>query len=394
MSDRNKKALRPGWRRVKFGDVVRLSKNRSQDPLTDGFDRYVGLEHLEPGDLRIRSWGNVADGVTFTSVFQSGQVLFGKRRAYQRKVAVVDFSGVCSSDIYVLETLDTQLLLPELLPFICQTDAFFDHAVGTSAGSLSPRTNWTSLADFEFALPPIKDQQAIVEALHSATDVVRSAQCVEAATKALLRSYLAELVSASGNAVPLQDLCSSPITYGIVQAGPDLQVGIPYVRVSEMTNCDELDPLRMMKTSEEIHLSYARTILEEGDIVIALRGVPGLVHMVPPELAGGNLSRGVARISADNDRCISSYLLWAIRSPVVQRSVLQYANGWKGEDLREITITDLRRLPIPLPDRVQQEKIASTAAELQLTITNARRRVAAARTVQQAMAAQALSGGV
>ena len=156
MSDKKNKSLKPGWRQVKFGDVVQLSKARSQDPLADGIERYVGLEHLEPGDLRIRSWGNVADGVTFTSVFQPGQVLFGKRRAYQRKVAVADFAGVCSGDIYVLETKDSKVLLPELLPFICQTDAFFDHAVGTSAGSLSPRTNWTSLADFEFALPPMR----------------------------------------------------------------------------------------------------------------------------------------------------------------------------------------------------------------------------------------------
>lgn len=154
-----------GRHQVKFGDVVRLSKVRSQDPLADGFERYVGLEHLEPGDLHIRNWGNVADGVTFTNVFQPGQVLFGKRRAYQRKVAVADFSGVCSGDIYVLETKDAQVLLPELLPFICQTDAFFDHAVGTSAGSLSPRTNWTSLAKFEFALPPIEEQLRIVELL-------------------------------------------------------------------------------------------------------------------------------------------------------------------------------------------------------------------------------------
>jgi type I restriction enzyme S subunit len=83
-------SLKPGWRRAKFGDVVRLWKARSQDPLADGIERYVGLEHLEPGDLRIRRWGNVADGVTFTAVFQPGQVLFGKRRAYQRKVAMAD----------------------------------------------------------------------------------------------------------------------------------------------------------------------------------------------------------------------------------------------------------------------------------------------------------------
>ena len=55
----NYKTLKPGWRLVKFGDVVRLAKGRSHDPLADGIERYVGLEHLEPGDLRVRSWGSV-----------------------------------------------------------------------------------------------------------------------------------------------------------------------------------------------------------------------------------------------------------------------------------------------------------------------------------------------
>ncbi len=178
------KNLKPGWRRVKFGDVVRLSKARSQDPLADGFERYLGLEHLEPGDLRIRSWGNVADGVTFTNVFKPGQVLFGKRRAYQRKVAVADFSGVCSGDIYVLESKDASVLLPELLPFICQTDAFFDHAVGTSAGSLSPRTNWASLAGFEFALPPMEAQQKAIRLLLSVEEQFEAIQhALSTATK-------------------------------------------------------------------------------------------------------------------------------------------------------------------------------------------------------------------
>jgi len=215
-------SLKPGWRRVKFGEVVRLSKARSQDPLADGIERYVGLEHLEPGDLRIRNWGNVADGVTFTSVFQPGQVLFGKRRAYQRKVAVADFSGVCSGDIYVLETKDAQVLLPELLPFICQTDAFFDHAVGTSAGSLSPRTNWTSLADFEFVLPPIDEQQSAIALLSAATDQCHAIEAAHRAAGRMLQSFKDSLLlnktSSLANSYLLGDLllrspesgCSAP----------------------------------------------------------------------------------------------------------------------------------------------------------------------------------------
>lgn len=168
-------ALKSGWTRVAFGDVVQLSKTRSSDPETDGYERYVGLDHLDPGDLKIRRWGDIADGTTFTSVFRPGQVLFGKRRAYQRKVAVTDFSGVCSGDIYVLEP-KSKRLLTELLPFICQSEAFFEHAIGTSAGSLSPRTNWESLATYEFALPPLEEQQRMVASLSAAESYIEALQ--------------------------------------------------------------------------------------------------------------------------------------------------------------------------------------------------------------------------
>lgn len=162
--------VRVGWTRVAFGDVVRLSKDRVTDPEAAGIERVVGLEHIDPGDLRIRRWGDAADGTTFTTLFKPGQVLFGKRRAYQRKVAVADFEGVCSGDIYVLEPADDRLM-PDFLPFLCQTDAFFDHAVGTSAGSLSPRTNWTSLAGFEFLLPPKQEQARLLDPLVASNGV-------------------------------------------------------------------------------------------------------------------------------------------------------------------------------------------------------------------------------
>ena len=159
--------LKPGWTRVAFGDVVRLCTERTSDPAAEGFARYVGLEHLDPGNLALRRYGDVANGTTFTTVFRPGQVLFGKRRAYQRKVAVPDFTGVCSGDIYVLESSNDRRLLPELLPFVCQTDSFFDHAIGTSAGSLSPRTNWRSLAAYEFALPPLDEQSRLAIVLRA-----------------------------------------------------------------------------------------------------------------------------------------------------------------------------------------------------------------------------------
>ena len=186
-----------GWTRVAFGDVVRLSKERAKDPEAEGYERVVGLEHIDPGDLRIRRWADIADGTTFTSVFKPGQVLFGKRRAYQRKVAVADFAGVCSGDIYVLKP-SNNALMPELLSFICQTDAFFDHAVGTSAGSLSPRTNWKSLANFEFLLPPIQEQARLVEVLKGSADNINALFDLTNRTEELLESLILETLEIRG----------------------------------------------------------------------------------------------------------------------------------------------------------------------------------------------------
>ena len=100
----------------------------------------------------------MADGTPITRRCRPGQVLFGKRRAYQRKVAVAEFDAVVPGVIYVLAPKGNRLL-PELLPFLCLSERFFQHAVGTSAGSLSPRTNWSSLASFEFDLPPLDQQR-------------------------------------------------------------------------------------------------------------------------------------------------------------------------------------------------------------------------------------------
>ena len=186
-----------GWTPVAFGDVVRLSKARSKDPEAEGYQRVVGLEHIDPGDLRIRRWAHISDGTTFSSVFRPGQVLFGKRRAYQRKVAVASFAGVCSGDIYVLEPCGNALM-PELLPFICQTDAFFEHAIATSAGSLSPRTNWKSLASFEFLLPPIQEQGRVVEACRALENVLeehlRTLDAIHSLRMALLNDHFVSRV--------------------------------------------------------------------------------------------------------------------------------------------------------------------------------------------------------
>lgn len=372
-----------GWTRVAFGDVVRLSKARVADPEAAGIERVVGLEHIEPGDLRIRRWGDVADGTTFTTLFKPGQVLFGKRRAYQRKVAVADFEGVCSGDIYVLEPANDRLM-PELLPFLCQTDAFFDHAVGTSAGSLSPRTNWTSLASFEFLLPPIQEQARLVEALSAIQDTADQIKNVIQAGEVLIEAALADAFRKGSKSRPLAEWCRNLITYGIVQAGPDIPDGIPYIRVSDMTDVDELSLDGMLRTSPEIAHKYRRSMVKAGDLVIALRGPVGLTHIVPPSLDGANLTQGTARISVSEDNS-TDYVRWALRSPLVKH---EYSSHAKGSTFAEISLEALRKLPIPAATIDEQRAVSERLAAISSAATSARTRLSEAQRIMSHIISQ------
>src|SRR5690606_36817282 len=117
------------WTRVAFGAVVRNANETVRNPDAAGIDRVIAMEHLDPGELKVQRWSDIADGTTFTRRVRPGQTLFGKRRAYQRKVAFAEFDGICSGDIYTFEA-DEAHVLPKFLPFLVQSNGFFDHALG------------------------------------------------------------------------------------------------------------------------------------------------------------------------------------------------------------------------------------------------------------------------
>ena len=160
-----------GWKKYRFDEVCRQVNEATKDPAAEGLDHVIGLEHIEPNNLHITHWDTLEKETTFTRKFKKGQILFGRRRAYQRKVAYAEFDGICSGDILVFEAIE-KVMLPELLPFLIQSDGFFQKALETSAGSLSPRTKFKELADYEFLLPPKPEQKCTAALLWAADEMI------------------------------------------------------------------------------------------------------------------------------------------------------------------------------------------------------------------------------
>lgn len=155
--------------------------------------RFIGLENIESENFKIQGWGNIEDGTTFTKRFKTGDVLFGKRRPYLKKVAIADFDGLCSGDILVLRAVENKIL-PSLLPFYISSDAFIYHAVKTSAGSLSPRTKWKDLSGLRVGIPDLKHQKIIVGIFNELINIINGVKNQKNTLKSLRKSLLNEIL--------------------------------------------------------------------------------------------------------------------------------------------------------------------------------------------------------
>jgi type I restriction enzyme S subunit len=358
------------WQTVRFGDVVRDVNESERNPLDVGLERYVGLEHIEPQNLRLNRWGMLADSeISFTKRFRKGQVLFGKRRAYQRKVAIAEFDGICSSDILTFEPKD-DALVPELLPFIVQSDGFFEHALGTSSGSLSPRTRWSQLQDYEFPLPPKDEQHRIANMLMAADEVVYSHSEVFTATDNLADCLRSRLGIESSFAfdlhriddfVPPQgwkkttgsEIVSAPITRGYTPTGSinTEKASIPFIKVYNLCfdgNLDfSKDPTFIEKSVHEGELLRSQSL--PGDVLINLTGPPmGKVSLVPNTYPAWNINQAIARYRI-SDLLIRDYFLIYLQSHWAQNWFEMRAKKTSGQ--KNITLQLAQQLPVPIPPR-------------------------------------------
>lgn len=154
------------WQVVKFGDIAKSVSKRVEPSATD-LKKYVGLEHLDPDSLKIKRYGTPNDVKGQKLLVKQGQIIFGKRRAYQRKVAVADWDCICSAHAMVLEAVPEKIL-PDFLPFVMQSDIFMNRAVTISEGSLSPTIKWKTLAQQTFVIPSKIKQSNLLKLLKSA----------------------------------------------------------------------------------------------------------------------------------------------------------------------------------------------------------------------------------
>lgn len=325
-------------------------------------DRYVGLEHLDPDSLRIRRWGDTSEVESTKLLFQPGDIIFGKRRVYQRKVAVADFQGICSAHAMVLRA-KPETVLPEFLPFFMQSDLFMERALRISVGSLSPTINWEALAKEEFLLPPIQEQARVVEAIGAVSttreELIELRTAAETLSESLSYSLFSTVISPVGREI-------KEIFDQVIDRGYD---SLPILSVTIDGNIVRRDELERHVSDDTGSEKYLR--VQPGDIAYnTMRLWQGAVGVAREE---GLISPAYTVMRPKSKNIDVEMFIYLFRSKRMQREYRKLVTGVASDRWR-LYFKDLSRVRLRLPETtVQLEQWSSLRSISAQSVTIDRR---------------------
>ena len=337
--------------KVTLGQVATEVRESTKDPA--GLP-IVGLEHLIPGEIRLTQWSETSEN-TFTKLFHKGQVLFGRRRAYQKKAAVADFDGVCSGDITVIAAKPDRLR-PDLLPFIVNDDRFFDFAMEKSAGSLSPRVKWAQLAEYAFDLPDDIEEQRSHAKLLWAIERNRSAyQNLLSQMDELVKSQFVEMFEGRQDAAyqTLEDCCvsvsggSTPSMKHEEYYGGD----IPFIKSGDVKT-DYVSSGVLWLTQKALEETASKLIPKGTVIVVTRSGI--LKHDLPVAITSTPvvINQDIKAFEPKPE-FTSQYIAWAIRSK--QDALLSKTRAMTVDNIES---KELFEIPVMVASATEQERFS------------------------------------
>lgn len=358
---------------VRFGDVAERV-NTKEDRLNTDLVYYVGGEHIESNALTVSGRGKIKEadlGPMFYFGFKPGDILFVTRNPHLRKCATVDFSGICSEKTLVIGTKDEDVLSQKYLATVMQSDDFWEFMEENKSGSVNYFINWSTLADYEFDLPPIERQRELANLLWAANDLKESYKKAITATDEMLKAKFREMFGECGGQKaegdpkvaiwPLATIgdVSESVRYGTSKPG-DTNGDYKYLRMNNLTYdgyFDFSDVKRISLDADEID----KYIVHRGDILFNRTNTKEIVgktayfdfdeHMV---IAGY-----IIRLRVDKRRICPQYLWKLLNTNELKGKLRKMAKGAIHQ--ANINAQELRSIEFPLPPLSLQREFVAIA---------------------------------
>ncbi len=351
---------------VKFSDIV-SRVNTKEDRFNTDKLYYVGGEHIVPNELKVKQKGLIKGstiGPMFYCGFKAGDILFVTRNPHLRKCGVVDFDGICSEKTFVLATKDKTKLLQEYLAIVMQSDDFWNYCEENKSGGVNFFLNWSTLAEYEFNLPPLAEQRALAEKLWAAYEVKQAYLKMIEATQEMVKSQFIEMFGSVDD---------NPKSYDIKKVGDFAECFAGATPSTKILSYWDNGNIPWM-SSGEVH----KVRVQDTDAKITRQGYDGCstkmvpIHSIVVALAGQGKTRGTVAIN-DIELCTNQSLCAIVPNEEVNYEYLFHNLRGRYKELRSMSgdvdgrgglnLKHIQSIKVIVPPMSEQMKFVSIARQ-------------------------------
>ena len=339
-------------------DKIAFNSTAKKTPTESDKEHYIGLEHIDSECLEITRWGSDVAPIGEKLIIKKGDVLFGKRRAYQRKLAIAPFDGIFSAHGMVLRP-NEEVVDKNYFPFFMSSDLFMERAVQISVGGLSPTINWKDLREQEFALPSLAEQKVLADKLWAAYRLKESYKKLLAATEEMVKSQFIEMFGGDNWAQKCLGEVGTFKRGGGFQKSDYVEHGIPCIHYGQIHT--KFGPFIYSHISEiSSDLESKTKFASKGDLIIAITSEDAEGSCKSTAWLG-DYPVAVGGHAAIYNHCMNPlYMSFFFKSSLFNHAKMEYIHGTKVVEIRP---DDIAKILVPCPPMSLQEQFSAIAKQ-------------------------------
>ena len=357
-------------------DQIAINSTAKKTPTESDKEHYIGLEHIDSECLEITRWGSDVAPIGEKLIMKKGDVLFGKRRAYQRKLAIAPFDGIFSAHGMVLRP-NEEVVDKNYFPFFMSSDVFMERAVQISVGGLSPTINWKDLREQVFVLPLLAEQKVLADKLWAAYRLKESYKKLLAVTEEMVKSRFIEMFG--GGNWPQKTLgeVGSFTRGGGFQKSDFVEHGIPCIHYGQIhTKFGPFITSHITEISSDLEskTKYA----SKGDLVIAITSEDTEGSCKSTAWLGDYAVAVGGHAAIYKHSMNPLYMSFFFKSTLFNHAKIEYVHGTK---VFEIKPDDIAKILVPCPPMSLQNHFSAIAEQADKSVFELRKSIDAINTV-------------
>jgi len=344
--------------KYKFEEIA-VNYTQKRIPTEEDQSLYIGLEHLDTGNLHVDRWGSSVPLKGEKLIMRKGDVLLGKRNAYLRRAAVAPHDGIFSAHGMVLQPRE-DVVDKDFFPLFIASDYFFDEAIRISVGSLSPTINWRDIRSVEFELPNMEKQRELAQVLWAMDATKKSYQKLLLKTDELVKSQFmeqfADLISDESKCATLEEVCEEFSDGDWIESKDQSDDGIRLIQTGNVGNGVYLDKgERARFISNETFDRLNCTEVKPADILISRLPDPVGRACIIPEGLGKCITAVDCTIVRLGPKILPEFFVTYTLTPLYAS---QIGSSVTGSTRKRVSRKNLGQVIIPTPELDSQDQFA------------------------------------